>query len=167
VDGARALSQRFEEPDERLTEDEVQAIIKRYGERQPGGDARSTVADVAEALQVEPSVVSKLLREVRTADSERELRERLDRLERENESLRRRAEESEYDDFYPAMHWSRRRMRARRPAMLMAAAMAAMLAVGISASARGGSTPMPVFGILIVGFAAFVAIRLLRGRRML
>lgn len=160
------MSQRFEDPEERLTEEEVQAIIKRYGERQPEGDSRSTIGDVAEALQVEPSVVNKLLREVRAADSERELRERLERLERENESLRRRADESEFDDFYPAMHWSRRRARARRPAAMFAAAMAAMVAVGIMANARGGSTPMPVFGILFAGFVAFVALRLMRARRV-
>lgn len=150
-----------------MTEEEVQAIVKRYGERQPGGDPRSTVNDVAEALQVDPSVVTKLLREVRAADSERELRERLERLERENESLRRRADESLYDDFYSEMHWSRRRARARRPAAMFAAAMAAMVAVGIMANARGGNTPMPVFGILIAGFAAFVAIRLMRARRVI
>jgi hypothetical protein len=155
------VSQRFEDPEVRLTEEEVQAIIKRYGEGQPGGDARSTVGDVAEALQVEPMVVGKLLREVRASDSERELRERLDRLERENESLRRRAEESVHDDFYPAMHWSRRRWRSRRPRILVAASLAAMIAVGLSMNGTG-STPFPFWTLLMIGLGAFVILRTLR-----
>jgi hypothetical protein len=160
VDGAAALNQAYEGDGERLSEEEVQAIVRRYGERQ-GGDTRATVADVAEALQVEPSVVAKLLHEVRAADSERELRERLDRLEQENETLRRRAEDSEQYDFYPAMYWSRRRWRSRRPRVILAAGLAAMVAIGLSVSGTG-RTPFPFWTLLALGLGAFVIIRTLR-----
>jgi hypothetical protein len=155
------LSQKFEGTDERLTEEEVQAIVKRYGEGQAGNDTRATVADVAEALQVEPSVVSRILRDVRAADSERDLRDRLANLERENATLKRRAEESVYGDFYPPMHWSRRRMRARGPRIVFAAGLAAMIAIGLSMSG-GGRTPFPFWTLMMVAFGVFVVMRLVR-----
>ena len=113
------MTQRFEDPipvEERLTEEEVQSIVKRYGEGQAGGDPRATVADVAEALQVEPAVVTRLLRDIRTADSEKQLKERLESLEKENAELKRRADDSDYGygDFYSSMHWSGRRPLRRR-----------------------------------------------------
>jgi uncharacterized membrane protein YccC len=162
VDGAGVLSQRFEDNDERLTEEEVQSIVKRYGEKQAGNDTRATVADVAEALQVEPSVVTRILREVRTADSERELKERLDALERENEQLRERAERSDfgYGDFYSSMHWTNsRRMRRRGTRIAVAATMAALIAVGLSMQG-GGRTPMPVFAIVATVAVVVLVLRL-------
>ena len=70
-------------PEDRLTDDEVQAIVKRYGESQTGGDIRPTVSDVAEALHVEPSVVARLLSDIRAADSSKDLMVRLESLEQE------------------------------------------------------------------------------------
>jgi hypothetical protein len=158
------LNQRFEGSDERLTEEEVQSIVKRYGEGQAGNDTRSTVADVAEALQVEPAVVTRMLREVRTADSERQLKERLDALERENEDLRRRAENSDfgYGDFYSSMHWTNsRRMRSRGRRIGVAMAMAVLIAVGLSAL-RAGNSPVPALAILATLALVFFVIRAVR-----
>lgn len=160
------MNQGFEGSDERLTEEEVQSLVKRYGEGQAGNDTRSTVADVAEALQVEPVVVTRMLREVRTADSERQIKERLDALERENEDLRRRAENSDfgYGDFYSSMHWTNsRRMRSRGQRIGIAMAMAVMIAVGISAL-RAGKTPVPALAILATLALVFFVIRVVSRR---
>ena len=107
-------------PEDRLTDDEVQAIVKRYGESQTGGDIRPTVSDVAEALHVEPSVVARLLSDIRAADSSKDLMVRLESLEQENAELRERADRSElavsaFDNYYG----SRRRLR-RRPRSIAA-----------------------------------------------
>lgn len=158
------MSQRFEDEDERLTDEEVQSIVKRYGEKQVGNDTRPTVADVAEALQVEPAVVTRMLREVRTADSEKQLKERLDALEKENEQLRERAENSDfgYGDFYSSMHWTNsRRMRRRGSRFAVAATMAALIAVGLAAQG-GGRTPMPMIAIVGIVAVAVVVLRLIR-----
>lgn len=163
MDGAQSLNQRFEDSDERLTEEEVQAIVKRYGERQSGSDTRATVADVAEALQVEPSVVSRILRDVRTAESEKQIQERLAALERENAELRRRAEESEYEDFYSHAHWARSRRLRGAPRFAIAAMMAAFLAMGLVLQARGGmNTPLPIVAMLLVMGGVFWAVRMIR-----
>ncbi len=155
------MNERFEGTYERLTEEEVQSIVKRYGEGQAGNDTRSTVADVAEALQVEPAVVTRMLREVRTAESERQLKERLDALERENDELRRRAENSDsrFGDFYSSMHWTNsRRMRSRGRRMGVAMAMAMLVVVGIAAL-RSGNTPVPALAVLATLALMIVVIR--------
>lgn len=165
------MSQRFEDPEERLSDEEVQAIVQRYGERQAGADPRPTVGDVAEALQVEPAVVSRLLRDIRTADSERQLKERLDALERENEELRRRAEDSDfgYDGFYSSMHWHHgrhMRRRGRRFFVIAMAMSAAMLAAGVATAAGGSSAGVwRVFAVVVVGLVALRMLRRYNGER--
>lgn len=163
ADGAGALSQQFEDAGERLTEEEVQAIVKRYGERQSGGDARSTVADVAEALQVDPSVVTRILRDVRTAESEKQIQERLSALERENAELRKRAEDAEFGEFYPMSHWAYRRRTRRRKPQAIAALMAVMVAFGVMMQVRGaGVTPFPFIAMVFVMAGVFWAVRSMR-----
>ena len=94
------MSQEFKDREhdatENLTDEEVEAIIKRYGESQSGGDTQPTVKDVAEALHVEPSVVSQILSDVRGAKTQEDLKSRLDSLEAENAELRVKAEKSDY-----------------------------------------------------------------------
>lgn len=79
---------------EPVNEREVRALIERFGERQPMAQGQTTVQDVAEALQVDPATVGKMLNEVRESESQREIKQRLDRLERENAELRDRAANS-------------------------------------------------------------------------
>ncbi|MCB8933375.1 MAG: transposase [Fimbriimonadaceae bacterium] len=121
------MAQEFEqfEPNERLTEEEVQAIVKRYGERQSGEGTGPTVADVAETLGVDSETVGRMLREIRGARTEQQLQERLNRLEAENEALRRRAEDGLEGSFFSSRHWMMRRARRRGRAGILAAAIAA------------------------------------------
>ena len=154
------MTQRFEDPipvEERLTEEEVQSIVKRYGEGQAGGDPRARVADVAEALQVEPAVVTRLLRDIRTADSEKQLKERLESLEKENAELKRRADDSDYGygDFYSSMHWSgRRRLRRRSRSFALAAAVAVVAGVALSSNSSKPAAPTIVI-VAIVAVMVF------------
>ncbi|HXH61312.1 MAG TPA: hypothetical protein VNI20_08125 [Fimbriimonadaceae bacterium] len=169
--GAHSLDQKFrnDQFDDRLSEDEVQAIIKRYGERQAGGDTRPTVTDVAEALQVEPTVVERLLRDIRSSESEKQLKERLDALELENAQLRRRAEESDYgyDDFYSSTHWRRRGLYGPRRRIRLAAVMAAVgVAVMLASSSRGGNAGATWAAVPLVGMlASFIILMKFMRRR--
>ncbi|HEY3779942.1 MAG TPA: hypothetical protein VGL56_02585 [Fimbriimonadaceae bacterium] len=83
---------RLPEPTEPVTEAEVRALVERFGERQSLGRDQTTVRDVAEALQVESSTVGSMLVELRRSTGQREIQERLDRLEQENAELRVRAQ---------------------------------------------------------------------------
>ena len=109
------MPQEFESfaPDERLTDEEVQAIVKRYGERETASGSGPTVADVAETLQVDPSTVAQMLRDIRQSQSERQLQERLNHLEMENDDLRKRASESYVGDMFSQSHWMFRTVRRR------------------------------------------------------
>ena len=85
-------------PTERVKQDEVRALIERFGEETTREDHTDpTVADVAETLQLEPETVGAMLQQLRQAKNEADLKERLDRLERENDMLRRRAGEIRTD----------------------------------------------------------------------
>lgn len=121
------MANEFEPPAsaERLTDEEVQAIVKRYGERQPGAETGPTVADVAETLGVDADTVARMLREIRGARSEQQLQERLNQLEAENEALRRRADTGLEESFFSRRHWMVRRVRRRRRAAILAALVAA------------------------------------------
>lgn len=80
------------DPLEPVSPDEVRALIERFGERQAARSNQPTVADVAETLQVEPATVAAMLLELRESKNQAEIKERLDRLERENAELRARSE---------------------------------------------------------------------------
>ena len=77
---------------EPVSPEELRALIERFGERQLAPSSQPTVRDVAETLQVEPTTVAAMLREYRESKSQAEIKERLDRLERENAELRARTE---------------------------------------------------------------------------
>ena len=85
------MQERFEETpvDQVLTDDEVKLVIERYGEME-AAKRGPKVRDVAEAMGVEPSVVSKILSEIRESKSDDDLKERLETLEEENARLRDR-----------------------------------------------------------------------------
>lgn len=80
------------DPLEPVSPEEVRALIERFGERQAARSNQPTVADVAETLQVEPATVAAMLQELRESKNQAEIKERLDRLERENAELRARSE---------------------------------------------------------------------------
>ena len=79
------------ESTEPVTDEEVHALVHRFGERQTMAQGQPTVADVAEALQVAPVTVAKMLQELRESKDQDEIRQRLDNLEMENTELRERA----------------------------------------------------------------------------
>ena len=81
------------EPTAPVTQEEVRALIQRFGERETTASDQATVGDVAEALQLEPTTVGSMLVELRSSKSQRDIRARLDRLEEENAELRQRAED--------------------------------------------------------------------------
>ncbi len=83
---------RLPEPTEPVTEAEVRALLERFGERQTVAPEQSTIRDVAEALQVEPTTVGTMLVELRRSKDQHEIRARLDMLEEQNAELRQRAE---------------------------------------------------------------------------
>ena len=85
-------------PTERVKEDEVRALIERFGEESTRENhSDPTVADVAETLQLEPEAVGAMLQQIRQAKDEDDLKETLDRLERENVKLLRRTGEIRID----------------------------------------------------------------------
>jgi hypothetical protein len=61
---------------EPVTADEVRSLVERLSERETMIHDQATVGDVAEALQVEPSVVESILVEMRQAAGGHELREK-------------------------------------------------------------------------------------------
>ncbi|MBS1722101.1 MAG: hypothetical protein JSS66_03730 [Armatimonadetes bacterium] len=146
-------------PDETLTPEEVSAILSRYGEQQ-AGEPVPRLSDVAETLQVDRSVVSQLLRDIRGANTEKQLRERLDRLEREHEELRSRAALSESDvgHMFGTGHWRRRRNRQRREVSLVAIVLTTAIAAVIAQ--KGGHMPPsePAFMALfaVIGIMLFM-----------
>ena len=73
--------------EDRVSSDEVRTLIKRFGEIQ-AEESQPSVADVAEALHVEPQTVEIMLAEIRRSKDQEELDKRLDTLERENEQIR-------------------------------------------------------------------------------
>jgi len=171
VDGAIThVDEKFEQgglgPEDRLTDEEVQAIVKRYGEGQAGGDGRPTVSDVAEALHVEPSVVARLLSDIRAADSSKELMVRLENLEQENAELRERADKSElavsaFDNYYG----SRRRLR-RRPRSIAATVCCFVgIILLLNLFGRGGMAGgMAVAALIPAAAVLFIAFRLFSRR---
>lgn len=78
------------EETEPVTASEVRALVERFGERQAMAQGQPTVQDVAEALQVSPATVSKMLLELRQSKDQDEIKRRLDSLEKENAELRER-----------------------------------------------------------------------------
>ena len=164
------MDEKFEQgglgPEDRLTDEEVQAIVKRYGEGQAGGDGRPTVSDVAEALHVEPSVVARLLSDIRAADSSKELMVRLENLEQENAELRERADRSElavsaFDSYYG----SRRRLR-RRPRSIAATVCCFVgIILLLNLFGRGGMAGgMAVAALIPAAAVLFIAFRLFSRR---
>ena len=76
----------------------MRALIERFGEESTREDhSEPTVADVAETLQLEPEAVGAMLQQIRQAKDADDLKERLDRLERENVKLLRRTGEIRMD----------------------------------------------------------------------
>ena len=76
----------------------MRALIERFGEESTREDhSEPTVADVAETLQLEPEAVGAMLQQIRQAKDKDDLKERLDRLERENVKLLRRTGEIRMD----------------------------------------------------------------------
>lgn len=146
---------------EQLTEKEVEAIIKRYGEAQTGA-GQTSVEDVAEALQVEPHVVERLLHEVRTAETSQQLQDRLSTLERENEQLRKRASHWQGDDLSVSGFESWPFYRPHRKRRMMAI-MVAMLFAGfiVALSTRVVSSGMMW---MLIGAGVFFVMRHLRGK---
>lgn len=143
---------------EALTEKEVEAIIKRYGESQTGA-GQTSVEDVAEALQVEAGVVEKLLHEVRTAESSKQLQDRLSALEKENAQLKSRSSHWQ-DEAYGFEGWgfpTRRRRRALRASMIGMAAGAILLAFN-----SGSVSQYTVLGLIAI--LALLAMRYGRTR---
>lgn len=142
------------EANEPVSDEELRALIERFGERQAGQSTQPTVRDVAETLQVDTQTVGAMLAELRKSKSEAEVKERLDRLERENEELRARTD-NEYGFGRPF------RRRRRRAAM-----MAAMLAIMVGAlfSVRGGGLGGAEWMfIALIAMAAVFIIRLRHG----
>ena len=171
VDGSVSLSHEFEKPDyesnEHLTDEEVEAIVKRYGESQPGGDMQPTVKDVAEALHVEPGVVSKLLADVRSAKTQEDLKVRLDALEAENTELRERAQKTEFEasemwDCFTPVRAARVRGRGHNVLAFMAFAFGAMLLLRVLS---GSGRPISILGPLLVICAAIFILKRLRHAR--
>ena len=146
--------------DEPLREDEVQAIIERYGEGQSGGDGQATVKDVAEALHVEPSVIGRMLSDIRTADSSAQLRERLESLEQENAELRARVDPGEdswtaFDCYTPWRFRRRRKSRNRFAIMMLIVALFVMISPLMRNGPRLGLVGLT---LLILGCAFLVKI---------
>ena len=151
--------------DEPLSEDEVQAIIERYGEGQSGGDGQATVKDVAEALHVEPSVVGRMLSDIRTADSSEQLRERLEALEQENAELRAHADPSEdsWSAFDCCTPWSYRRGRKPRSRFLIMILMVSLFVI-IAPLMRAGPRFGPL-GLIILILGCALLVKFLRSGR--
>ena len=89
----------------------MRALIERFGEESTREEhSDPTVADVAETLQLEPEAVGAMLQQIRQAKDEDDLKETLDRLERENVKLLRRTGEIRMDfgavvpDFGKGVH---------------------------------------------------------------
>jgi len=165
------LSHKFKRSEdvmnEHLTDEEVEAIIKRYGEAQAGASTQPTVKDVAEALHVDPSVVAKLLEDVRGAKTQEDLQARLDALEEENAELRERAEKSEYatsemwHDYSERRPW---RARRRSPRVVALAGLFVMLFFLLRGLSFGGSS-MSVLPLIILIGVLFVFLRLIKYSR--
>lgn len=149
------------DPLEPVSPEEVRALIERFGERQANRSNQPTVADVAESLQVEPATVAAMLQELRESRSQAEIKERLDRLERENAELRARSE----SPFIMGVthHGTPQRMQVA----VMAGLFSVLLLTLISRKLGAGQSSMPwlVFGVL-VGLAGLMAYKsyLLRRR---
>ena len=150
------MEERFAttEPDTVVTDDEVRALVQRFGERQAMAQSQPTVRDVAEAMQVEPATVQKMLEELRRGKDQDEIKARLDKLERENAELRSRTTEHlDYDDGY--------RRRRPRPAVL-AATMAGVLATMAMTKLTGGSVGAPLAVLAFLPAILIFAITRLR-----
>lgn len=165
VDGAIThVEEKFRQgglgPDDRLTDEEVQAIVKRYGESQAGGDIRPTVSDVAEALHVEPSVVARLLSDIRSAESSKDLMVRLESLEQENAELRQRADRSEsavmaFDNFYGWRGRVRRRPRSFAATVCCFIGFIFLINLLARGSMGGGMAVAALIPALVILFIAF------------
>jgi len=151
------MEQRFStpEPDTIVTDEEVRALVQRFGERQAMAQGQPTVRDVAEAMQVEPATVQKMLEELRRSKDQDEIKARLDRLERENAELRARTTfEPVYDEDYRA---------ARRPrAAILAAAMAGVMAMLMMTKMSHGSIGAPFAVLAFLPLILIFAITRLR-----
>ncbi len=147
---------------ETLTHEEVSAILKRYGEQQ-AGEGQPRVSDVAEALQVEPSVVSQMLNDIRRSSTEQQLRDRLEQLEREHEELSRRsqASQADFEGLFASGNWARSRYRNRKRASVGAVAVAAILA---SVFASGHRSMPSSSGVWIFVAIALIVLALRRFR---
>lgn len=174
VDEAIPVSHEFNEHEyqsnEHLTDEEVEAIVKRYGESQSGGSTQPTVKDVAEALHVDQGVVAQLLSDVRSAKTQEDLKSRLDALEAENTELRVRAEKSDYDtdqmwDDYSGL----RPLRAARPrtAPRLTMTICAIVAVAMFAGrgAFGTGSPIRLVWLLLGACAIICILKCLRRSR--
>lgn len=151
------MEQRFStpEPDTIVTDEEVRALVQRFGERQAMAQGQPTVNDVAEAMQVEPATVQKMLEELRRSKDQDEIKARLDRLERENAELRARASfEPVYDEDFRA---------SRRPrAAIMAAGMAGVIAVLMMSKMSQGTLGAPFAVLAFLPLILIFAISRLR-----
>lgn len=78
------------QPTEYVTDMEVRELIERFGEEQTLAQSQPTVNDVAEALQVTPGTVAKMLQELRASKDQDEINSGLDDLEKENAELLKR-----------------------------------------------------------------------------
>ena len=151
--------------DEPLSEDEVRAIIERYGEGQSGGDGQATVKDVAEALHVEPSVVGRMLSDIRTAESSAQLRERLEALEQENAELRAHVDPSEdsWSAFDCCTPWRYRRRRRSRSRFVMMMLIVSLFVI-VMPLMRGVPRPGMV-GLIILILGCVFLVKFLRSDR--
>lgn len=133
------------ETNEPVSDWEVRALIERFGERQSVAAGQPTVKDVAEALQLEPETVGKMLSEIRQAKGEIEIKQRLDKLEQENEELRNRG------PFASNLHTPFGEGRVRRPFLTgMVAAIAVVALMTKFAVFRGPNPWMQQFVVMAV-----------------
>ena len=146
------------EPNEPVTEVEVRALIERFGERQTMAHGQPTVQDVAEALQVDPVTVGKMLYELRESKGQDEIKKRLDKLEKENAELRQRS------GNMTALHTPFADDNVRRPFLFAFIAAIAIVAITRKAAFGAGQNvwEKEFIAILLVALALFLV-----GRRVI
>lgn len=143
---------------EPVSPEELRALIERFGERQTARSSQPTVQDVAETLQVEPSTVAAMLQELRESKTQAEIKERLDRLERENAELRARTESSGL--FAPSFQ------DRPRPALIAATlglSVAMLLGLLLARKGVAGTAIWPLIvlvAIVLIGVVFFKAVLL-------
>ncbi|MBS1709941.1 MAG: hypothetical protein JSS65_14605 [Armatimonadetes bacterium] len=148
---------------ETVTDEEVRALVERFGERQAMGKTQTTVLDVAEAMQVEPSTVRQMLDEMRRSKDQDEIKSRLDRLERENAELRARAANMEtglgwgtgLDDWQGTKMDQRSTLRM----LAMVCAISVAMIMMVVAKKGGGASPAILFAVIPAVMIAVIAKR--------